>query len=84
MTTVEVQLTLPDHLAREVEASGLLAPEALERLLREEIRRRQVEQLFAAAERLAAVEEPPLTADEVAAEIEAARAARRAAHARGT
>ena len=36
--TVEVTLTLPGNLAREAESKGLLTPEALESLLRAEIR----------------------------------------------
>jgi hypothetical protein len=83
MGTIEFKLTLPDQLAREAETLGLLKPEALERLLREEIRRRQVGQLFEAADRLAACAEPPLTTAEVEAEIQAARTERRAARARG-
>jgi hypothetical protein len=81
MPTREFTLTLPETLAKEAEAVGLLRPEALEHLLREEIRRRQVGVLFAAADRLAALAEPPLTPDEVAAEIAAARRERRAGNA---
>jgi hypothetical protein len=51
--------------------------------LRDEIRRRRVGDLFAAADRLAALPERPLTDAEVVAEIEAARAERRARHAPG-
>ncbi|MBD0340358.1 MAG: hypothetical protein ICV61_05515, partial [Microcoleus sp. Co-bin12] len=47
-------------------------------LLREEIRRRRVNQLFEAADRLANLDVPPLTEAEVEAEIEAARRSRRA------
>jgi hypothetical protein len=83
MGTVEFKFALPDQLAREAEALGLLKPEALEHLLREEIRRRRVGQLFQAADQLAALAEPPLTAAEVEAEIHAARTEGRAAHARG-
>jgi len=36
----QVMLMLPEAIAREAEAAGLLRPEALERLLCEEIRRR--------------------------------------------
>jgi hypothetical protein len=37
MRTLEVTLQLPDQLAREAEATGLLKPEAIEHLLRQEI-----------------------------------------------
>jgi hypothetical protein len=79
--STEFKLTLPDSLAREAEASGLLTPEAIETLLREEIRRRRVNQLFEAADRLANLDVPPLTESEVEAEIEAARRLRRAPNA---
>ncbi len=80
--STELKLTLPDSLAREAEASGLLTPEAIEALLREEIRRRHVNQLFEAADRLANLDMPPLTEAEVEAEIEAARRSRRTSDAR--
>jgi len=79
----EVTVTLPESVAREAEAAGLLQSEVLERLLREEIRRRRLEQLFTAANRLAALDLPPLTGAEVEAEIQAVRTQRRAADARG-
>src|SRR5262249_40525435 len=81
MTTLHVQLTLPDHLAQEVEAIGLLKPEALERLLREEIRRRHAGHLLEKADRRGAGDWPPLTEAEVEAEIRAARRERRGGHA---
>ena len=83
MTTQELKVTLPEALAREAEAMGLLKPEALERLLREELRRRRAAQLFEAADRLAALDLPPLTEAEVETEIRAARRERRALHAGG-
>lgn len=70
-----VTLSLPDTLAQEARAAGLLTPEALERLLREAMRKRQVDQLFATMDKLAALE-PKLTEEEIDAEIAAARAER--------
>ena len=78
---LELKLMLPDSLAREAEASGLLTPQGLEALLREEVQRRRVAQLFEAADRLAML--PPLTEAEVEAEIQVARTERRAARASG-
>ena len=78
---LELTLTLPDSLAREAEASGLLTPQGLEALLRAEVQRRRVTQLFDAADRLAAL--PPLTEAEVEAEIQAARVERHATRASG-
>ena len=72
----EIRLALPDSLAREAQASGLLEPATLEQLLRDEIRRRRVNQLFEAADRLAALNAPLLTEAEIEAEIQAARTAR--------
>lgn len=83
MTTVEVKLTLPDPLAEEAAASGLLSAESFERLLRDEIRRRRAEGLFAAADRLNELSSPALTDEQVLAEIQSARAEKRAGHARG-
>ena len=73
----EVVLNLSDNLAKEAEAHGLLKPEFIESLLRAEIRRRRVNKLFAAADRLADLELPPLTEAEIEAEIIKARQSRR-------
>ncbi|HZT60018.1 MAG TPA: hypothetical protein VFA21_15520 [Pyrinomonadaceae bacterium] len=73
----EVVLNLPDKLAEEAEANGLLKPESIASLLRAEIRRRRVNKLFAAADRLAETDLPLLTEAEVEAEITEARQSRR-------
>ncbi|MDT7542312.1 MAG: hypothetical protein QOE33_2216 [Acidobacteriota bacterium] len=73
----EVIINLPDGLAKEAEANGLLTPEFIESLLRAEIRRRRVNKLFVAADRLADLDLPTLTETEVEAEITAARQSRR-------
>jgi hypothetical protein len=75
--SAELKINLPDGLAREAEANGLLTQEAIESLLREELKRRRVSSLFAAADRLANLETPALTEAEVEAEIVAARQSRR-------
>jgi hypothetical protein len=80
---LEIKLRLPNDVAREAEASGLLEAASLESLLREELRRRRVDQLFATADRLAALPLPPLTEAKLNSEIQAARAHRRRPHARG-
>jgi hypothetical protein len=72
----EVIFTLPDSLVQEAKANGLLKPEAIADLLRAEIRRRRVNKLFAAADRLSDLDQP-LTESEIEAEIAAARLARR-------
>ena len=73
---IELKLRLPDSLVREANARGLLTPQGLEALLREEVQRHRVTQLFEAADRFAAL--PPLTEAEVEAEIQAARGEKRA------
>ncbi len=77
MTNVQIKLSLPDALAREAGERGLLDPEAVERLIREEVRRNHVDRLFHAADRLASLPGPSLTEEELTTEIEAARRARR-------
>lgn len=59
MTQIQLTLALPDALAGEARAAGLLNPEAIERLLREAVRQRRVDRLFDAADRLAALAGPP-------------------------
>jgi hypothetical protein len=80
MPAFRIDFDLPDGLAREAEADGLLTPEAIETLLRDEIRRRRINKLFSAVDRIAETA-PPLTEAEVEAEIDAARQARRSADA---
>ena len=77
MTTLEI--TLPDQLAQEAQQAGLLAPEHLENWLREQLKARRVQELFEAVDRMRAVDDPsPMTPEEVADEIQAVRAERRA------
>lgn len=84
MAQVEFKLLLPDSLAREAEASGLLTPESIETLLRNElVRRGRVKKLFGAADRLAEIDMPPLSEAEVDAEIQAVRNVRRTPDASG-
>ena len=74
MTTLEVKLILPDSLANEARQAGLLAPEELERLLREALRARRVERLTAVRETLATNPLSSMTPEEIQAEIEDYRA----------
>ena len=73
MTNVTV--SLPDDLAQQAQSAWLLRSEAIETLLREAMRRRQVDRLFATMDKLAALE-PPMSEAEIDAEIDAARAER--------
>ncbi len=72
----EILLTLPDNLAGEAENKGMLKPEFVTSLLRTEIRRRRVNKLFAAADRLAELD-APVTGAEIEAEITVSRQADR-------
>ena len=74
MTTLEIKLSLPDALAKEAQQAGLLAPAELERLVREALRVRRVERLCKAREKLSAEPLPPMTPEEIQAEIDAYRA----------
>ena len=77
MTTLQVKLELPDTLAKEAASLGLLEPQALQMLLREAVRRRHIARLTEAREKIAAAGIPPLTTEEIQAEIEADRVQRR-------
>ena len=74
---MELKDNLPDTLAGEARAAGLLTPSAIERLLREAVRSKAVNELFETADRLAATNMPPMTMDEIQAEVDAVRNARR-------
>ena len=75
MTTV--QITLPDELAQKAASAGLLSPEAMELMLREQLRRRAGEALRAMWERMPPDELTPEIEQEIVAEVRAARAERR-------
>jgi len=78
MTSLNLTLTFPDAIAQRAEAEGLLTAEAVARLIERELdQRQQVQALFTAADRLAALDGAPSSAAEVEAEIRAARYARR-------
>ena len=77
MTTV--QITLPDALAQEAAKAGLLAPEKIERMLREGLRAERLERFKAARAVLAAEPLAPITPEEISAEIAAYRTEQRRA-----
>ena len=74
-TMTSVTVTLPDELAKQANSAGLLRPESIEALLREAMRKRQVDGLFEAMDKLSQLQ-PQLTEAEIDAEISAARAER--------
>jgi len=70
----KVKISLPEKLAQEAQAKGLLKPDAMTELLANELNRRQrVDQLFDAVDRLADVTLPALTDEEVEQELSKAR-----------
>lgn len=77
MTTLELKLNLPDRLAREARAAGLLTPEALAQLLRDAMRRRAGLALLAGAAQATASGSKPLSMKEIQAEVYAVRRSRK-------
>ena len=71
MTTV--QITLPDQLAQEAQRAGLLAPEKVEQMLREQLRAERIDRLGQARRKLAAEPLDPMTPEEIQTEIDAYR-----------
>jgi hypothetical protein len=71
----DITVSLPDDLASQARSAGLLRDEVIAGLLREAMRRRDVDELFDAMGKLAKLE-PALTEAEIDAEIAAARADR--------
>ena len=80
MTTLELTLNLPDELANKAQAAGLLNSEAIEKLLREQLRKQAGEELRAMLNKAGASSALPMSEDEIQAEVEAYRAERRAQH----
>lgn len=75
----KVQISLPDQLAKEAQRAGLLSSSRLEQWLREQLNTQHIEELFSAIDRMTSVAEPAaMSPDEVAREIAAMRAERRA------
>lgn len=76
MTTIQIEL--PDATAQAARDAGLLTAQALERLLTEALRRKQAAHaLLSVAERVAVTGIPPLSMEEINAEVKAARAERK-------
>jgi hypothetical protein len=77
MMRLDVSLNLPDRLAREVQAAGLLAPTALTRLLKEAMQRRAAQALLQGAARSTSVHPQPLSMKVIRTQVNAVRRARR-------
>lgn len=73
MTTLEVKLNLPDRLAREAQDAGLLTSASLSKLLKEAMRRRAAQALFAGAARASRTGSKPMTMEAIQAVVNAVR-----------
>jgi hypothetical protein len=74
----KIEIELPDATAKAASEAGLLTSDALDRLLTAAIKRRQAaDALLNIADRVAAAGIAPMSAQEIAAEVRAARIDRR-------
>jgi len=80
MTTLTIDL--PDNIAKQAKDAGLLTPETLAQLLKEAVRRQAGRRLLDAAKRIQAAGIPPMSDEEIIAEVKAVRAERRARQAK--
>lgn len=83
MNSIRLTIELPDALARDTQKPGLLSSRSIADLLSAELKRRRIDRFFEIADQLANQGEPIMSAAEIEAEIEAARAERRQRNARG-
>ena len=77
MTSLELKLELPDRLARDAQAAGLLTPKGLSQLVRDAMRRRAAQTLLDGAARASDLCSRPLSMREIQAEVNAVRRVRR-------
>lgn len=75
MTTIEINL--PDQLAQEAQSAGLLTQEAIEAMLREQLKKQAGERLNAFWADLPVEELTPEIEQEIVDEVRAVRAERR-------
>ena len=79
-----IQIELPDATAQAAREAGLLSSAAIQELLEDAMRRQAgrraaLARLLTVAPAIEAAGAPPITEEEIAAEVEAARAERKAA-----
>ena len=74
MTELELKLSLPDQLALQAKAAGLLTSEAIERLVRQAIRKAAAERLLEYGRLLREPGTPEITEAELESELAAVRA----------
>lgn len=73
MTTLELKLSLPNGLAREAQAAGLLTPESMTQLLKDAIRKRAGQTLLAGAARATQSGSKPISLKEIQSEVNSVR-----------
>jgi len=74
MTTLELILNLPDELAQQAKSAGLLTPDAIESMLREQLRKQAGEQLRVLWARMPDEELTPEIEQEIVDEVRTVRA----------
>lgn len=82
MTTLELKVQLPDELATRARNAGLLTEAAIRQLLEDALRRQAGRELRTITDRLHAANIPPMSDEEIQAEVDAVRAERKARRAR--
>jgi hypothetical protein len=82
MTELELKLSLPDQIAQQAMAAGLLTSESIERLVRQAIRKAAAERLIEYGRRLREPGDPEITEAELEAGLNTVRAELREARAR--
>jgi len=85
VTRVQVELDLPDQLARDSQAAGLLAPNALRGLLKNAMQRRAAQVLLAGAKRASSdAGSNPMSMRQLQAEVSEVRRDKRGKTSRDT
>ena len=74
MTTLELTLNLPDELAQRAKSAGLLTPDAIEAMLREQLSKQAGEQLRVLWARLPREELTPEIEQKITEEVRTVRA----------
>ncbi len=74
----KIQIELPDATAHAARDAGLLTSQALERLINDALRRKEAaDWLLSIADRVAATGTPPMSMEEINAEVKATRTERK-------
>jgi hypothetical protein len=77
--SITIQLDLPEALAREAKAKGLLEPQRLETLIKDElVSPEALKNYREMVDQMRAYPDEPMTMDEIQAEVDAVRAERAA------